>query len=144
MKSQYTDMYFSTIKISASQIFYQKKYVYAFVNHKPFSEGHILVCPTRKEKKIQDLNDIESIELLIAVRNISSKLKKIYNTEHTQIVIQNGELAGQSIDHCHVHIIPIIDKDRNKDIKIDMINKEPRSYDDMEKEALLYRKELGL
>ena len=144
MKSQFTDMYFSTIKISASQIFYQKKYVFAFVNHKPFSDGHILVCPTRKEKKFQDLNDIELIELMVAVRNISSNLKRFYNTEHTQIVIQNGELSGQSIDHCHVHIIPIINNNKNKDIKIDAINKEPRTDDDMEKEALLYRKELGL
>ena len=33
-------------------------------------------------------------------------LKKYYNTDSIQITIQDGEDAGQSIEHLHIHLIP--------------------------------------
>jgi bis(5'-adenosyl)-triphosphatase len=142
MKAQIVEMNFGKLIIPANHIFYQKKYSFAFVNLKPFSKGHILVCPTRQEKKFKDLNEIEAIELMISVRNISSALKKYYKTDSVSIVIQDGEKSGQSIDHIHVHIIPCLDN--NKITSVDNDNKEARSSEDMEKEAVIYRKEFNI
>ena len=142
MKTQLIEMNFGNLKIPAAHIFYQKKYSFAFVNLKPFSKGHILVCPSRNEKKYKDLTEIEAIELMISVRNISSALKKYYKTETVNIVIQDGEKSGQSIEHVHVHIIPRFD-DKSL-ISVDNENKEARSSEDMENEALIYRKEFNL
>ena len=44
---------FGTIDIKDSHIFYYRKNVFAFVNLKPVHPGHILICPTRREKNIK-------------------------------------------------------------------------------------------
>ena len=34
-------------------------------------------------------------------------LKKYYQTNSIQYTIQDGEDAGQTVPHCHIHVIPI-------------------------------------
>lgn len=141
MKQSFIDMNFSNIIIPASHIFYQKKHVFSFVNLKPISKGHVLVCPTRSAKRYSNLNEIEAIELWIAVRNISSKLKKYYNTDTCSISLQDGDGSGQTIDHVHVHIIPLIN---NKLITSVDIDSKYRDFQEMANEANEYRTSLNL
>jgi bis(5'-adenosyl)-triphosphatase len=47
------------------------------------------------------------MELWISVKHISENLKKFYNTDSIDIVIQDGEDAGQTVQHVHVHLIPV-------------------------------------
>ena len=111
--------------------------------------GHVLVCPTRKEKKYKDLSEIEAIELWISAKYIASNLKKFYKTDSIIITIQDGEDSGQSVDHVHIHILPIIenkefkeekDNKRNKFFStLDNDNIKKRTLDDMEKECFSYR-----
>lgn len=138
-------LFFSNIEIPSSNIFYLRKYVFAFVNLKPFSKGHVLLCPIRIEKKYKDLNEIEAIELWISAVKIASNLKKYYNTDRVNIAIQDGELAGQTIPHCHIHIIPIINNNTLLENKlIDDKDKKERSAEDMEKEAIDYKSKFVL
>jgi len=41
--------------------------------------GHVLVCPTRCEKKYKDLSETEAIELWVSAKKIADNLKKLYN-----------------------------------------------------------------
>ena len=70
---------FGTIDIKDSHIFYYRKNVFAFVNLKPVHPGHILICPTRREKKYKDLSETEVMELWISAKKISDNLKKFYS-----------------------------------------------------------------
>lgn len=101
-----TGFKFSNIDIHQSQIFFQRKYCTAFVNIRPCQPGHVLLCPTRIVNHYHELSDIEVMELWSAARQISNNLKKYYKTELVSFTIQNGKNSGQSIDHCHIHIIP--------------------------------------
>ena len=91
--------------ISSNIVFYYRKYVYAFVNIKyinnkyirPFCDGHVLLCPIRKEKKFKDLTETEAMEIWISVKKISQNLKKYYKTDSVHIAIQDGEDAGKYI-----------------------------------------------
>ena len=71
-------MKFGNIDIKDTQIFYYRKYVFAFVNIKPIAPGHILLCPIRKEKRFKDLSETEAIEMWISAKNIAENLKKFY------------------------------------------------------------------
>jgi diadenosine tetraphosphate (Ap4A) HIT family hydrolase len=70
---------FGSIDIKDSYIFYYRKYVFAFVNLRPVTPGHVLLCPVRKEKKYKDLTETEAMELWISAKKISDQLKKFYN-----------------------------------------------------------------
>ena len=106
-KGTKNELKFANIPIDESQIFYKRKFVFAFTNLRPIVPGHILLCPTRVEKKYSNLTETEVMELWISVKTLTQNLKKYYGTDSVQISIQDGEDAGQTVEHCHIHIIPI-------------------------------------
>ena len=59
-------------------------------------------------------------------------------TDSVQITIQDGEDAGQTVEHCHFHIIPITKK-HNFNESLDSSQRIERTQEDMEKETEIYR-----
>ena len=130
-------MKFGNITIDEKIIFYKRKLVYAFTNLKPFLPGHILLVPTRVEKTYSNLTEAEAIELWISAKIISENLKKYYHTDSVQISIQDGADAGQSVDHCHIHLIPIPEGYSPK--TVDNEQRKPRTLEEMAQEAEIYK-----
>lgn len=89
-----------------SQIFFESALSIGIVNIKPIVPGHVLVIPKRVEQRIMDLTGEEYTDLFESVRFIAPKLEKHIGAESLNIAIQDGEKAGQSVPHVHVHILP--------------------------------------
>jgi diadenosine tetraphosphate (Ap4A) HIT family hydrolase len=97
-----SEVMFGTHAIPNSQIFILRKNVFAVINNKPFVPGHVLVCSRRIVQKVQDLTEIEILDLFITAQEIVKKLEAIYKVT-CQIVMQNGQEAGQTVKHAHLH-----------------------------------------
>ncbi len=68
----------------------------------PVSEGHLLVVPNRHVPRLRDLDDLEASELwLTAVHLVREKVDADFT-----VGINDGRLAGQTIEHVHLHVIP--------------------------------------
>ena len=130
-------MKFGHITIDDRIIFYKRKLVFAFTNLKPFLKGHVLLAPTRVEKSYSNLTEAEAIEMWISAKNISENLKKYYHTDSVQISIQDGKDAGQTVEHCHIHLIPIPEVINSKGVEDD--NRKARTLEDMIQEAEIYK-----
>ena len=130
-------MKFGHITIDDRIIFYKRKLVFAFTNLKPFLQGHVLLAPTRVEKSYSNLTETEAIEMWISAKNISENLKKYYHTDSVQISIQDGKDAGQTVEHCHIHLIPIPEGYNSKGVEDD--NRKARTLEDMIQEAEIYK-----
>ena len=130
-------MKFGQHSIDSSQIFYQRKFVFAFTNLRPFLPGHVLLAPVRQEKKFANLTETEAMEMWISAKNIAENLKKYYHLDSVQISIQDGEDSGQTVEHCHIHIIPIPHNYNPR--KIDDITRKNRTKEEMAQEAEDYR-----
>ena len=130
-------MKFGDKTIDEKIIFYKRKLVFAFTNLKPFMPGHVLLCPTRVEKSYKNLTETEVIEMWISAKNISDNLKKYYHTDSVQISIQDGKDSGQTIEHCHIHLIPIPEGYKSKGVDND--NRKARTLEDMIQEAEIYK-----
>ncbi|OGF90549.1 hypothetical protein A3I27_02705 [Candidatus Giovannonibacteria bacterium RIFCSPLOWO2_02_FULL_43_11b] len=72
----------------------------------PIVTGHVLVCPTRHVEKIDQLSNGE----LKAIKDLIVKLKKGLASsllaEGFNIAWNEGKMAGQAIDHLHIHVVP--------------------------------------
>ena len=130
-------MKFGPITIDDKIIFYKRKLVFAFTNLKPFLPGHVLLAPTRVEKSYANLTEAEAIEMWISAKNISENLKKYYHTNSVQISIQDGKEAGQTVEHCHIHLIPIPEGYKSKGVDND--DRKARTLEEMIQEAEIYK-----
>jgi diadenosine tetraphosphate (Ap4A) HIT family hydrolase len=80
---------------------------YASYDTYPASELHCLIIPKRHVKDYFDLNDDE----VIACNNLIKKIKeeillKDPTVKGFNVGTNVGKVSGQSILHCHVHLIP--------------------------------------
>lgn len=71
----------------------------------------------------------------MTAHEVSRKLQQIYKIEY-QIFCQNGKDAGQTVQHCHLHLIP---KKPQEDGRLERMSDKARSEEDMAREADSYR-----
>jgi histidine triad (HIT) family protein len=86
---------------------YEDEAMLAFMDAFPQSEGHILVMP--KISMVQNILEIDPVtlaQLMAVVWRIARAVKAVLAPDGVIIVQLNGEAAGQTVDHFHVHIIP--------------------------------------
>ena len=72
----------------------------------PVSKGHVLVIPKRVVTEIFDLNDEEYSSCFNLVKDVKKILEEEFKPDGFNIGINNGEKAGQTIFHAHIHVIP--------------------------------------
>lgn len=82
----------------------------AFLDIAPASKGHILIVPKCHANNIEDLPDNIAEKVLPLAKKIIKAMKKVYGFNDFNILQNNGELAGQSVHHFHLHIIPRYEK----------------------------------
>jgi bis(5'-adenosyl)-triphosphatase len=120
---------FGPFLISRDHVFYTSALSAAFVNLRPIVPGHVLVMPIRVVPLLEDLSLEEYQDLWLTVRLAQGVLKRHYTScEAFNVAVQDGEAAGQSVPHAHVHLLPRKrgDYQRNDDVYDDIQNWAPR------------------
>ncbi len=79
---------------------------FAFRDKFPVSKGHTLVIPKPKVSNYFELSFKEQSACWFLVNLIKADLQKQYKPDGFNIGINVDEPAGQTIFHCHIHIIP--------------------------------------
>ena len=75
---------------------------YAFEDIAPKAPVHILVVPKKHTDGIADFSDAAEIgDVFLAAARIARER----GLEHYRLVVNNGEEAGQSVFHLHVHLL---------------------------------------
>ena len=88
------------------RIIYQDSSWVAVYDSYPVSKGHVLLIPKRHVKTYFDLNYIELASVGVTIGVIKLILDKKFKPDGYNIGINCGESAGQTVPHCHIHIIP--------------------------------------
>ena len=93
--------------IPQERIVLENDLAYAVRDGYPVTEMHSMIIPKRH---IQDYFDLTTDELLACDQLIRSLKKEISNSDSSvngfNIGMNSGESAGQTIFHCHIHLIP--------------------------------------
>ena len=122
-------MKFGPFRLALNQIFYKTNLSAAFVNLRPIVPGHVLVMSNRVVPLLSDLTQEEYQDLWNTVRVVQATLQKHYTGANAfNVAVQDGQAAGQSVPHVHVHILPRVpgDYERNDDVYQDIQDWAPR------------------
>ena len=72
----------------------------------PASKGHALILPKSHAANIYELQDETAGKAMILAKKMATKLRDGLNCDGFNIVQNNGEIAGQTVFHFHMHLIP--------------------------------------
>ena len=72
----------------------------------PVSPGHALVIPRRHAAAYFDYSDEEQRDIWRLVDQVRAILDEAHQPDGFNIGINVGVAAGQTIMHCHIHVIP--------------------------------------
>lgn len=85
---------------------YEDENVLAFLDISQVTKGHTLIIPKEHAKDIFELTEETAAKLFSAVPKIAKSIKQTYNPIGLNLLNNNGEAAGQSVFHYHMHFIP--------------------------------------
>nr|WP_295971176.1 HIT family protein [uncultured Bacillus sp.] len=85
---------------------YENEHVVAFLDISQVTKGHTLVIPKVHKENLFELTPEIAKNIFDVVPEIANALKTVYQPVGLNMVNNNGEEAGQSVFHFHVHLIP--------------------------------------
>ncbi len=76
------------------------------LNIAPYTKGHLLVIPTKHYTDLNELNSEALKNLFKTVQKATTLIREVIKPDGVNIGINLGEVAGQRIQHIHVHLVP--------------------------------------
>ena len=72
----------------------------------PASKGHSLILPKEHFANIREMPDELLGKAAVLAKKMSVRLTEAMNCDGLNVVQNNGEAAGQTVFHFHIHLIP--------------------------------------
>lgn len=72
----------------------------------PASKGHALILPKEHYPNLYELPDELAQKTILLAKRLITELKEVLGCDGYNVVQNNGEAAGQTVFHFHMHLIP--------------------------------------
>ena len=105
---------------------YEDDLILAFLDIAPFNIGHTVIIPKDHQNSITTLDEIYANRIIKMAPKIGVALMRTINAEGFNLFLNNGSVAGQTVWHCHMHVLPRFAGDKV------VISSEPMKYDSMD------------
>lgn len=88
-------------------VLYEDEYCVALMDAFPMLPGHVLVIPRQETVYLRDLSCDLREHLFTMVSHVAEAQHRAgLSCGDTNIVLNDGKAAGQSVPHVHVHVVP--------------------------------------
>lgn len=77
----------------------------------PATRGHALLLPKNHFANLFELDDETAQKAILVAKKMASKMKDALGADGFNLVQNNGEAAGQTVFHFHMHLIPRYEND---------------------------------
>jgi len=94
-----------------SATIYENEQFKVILDRFPLNEGHILVLPKQHYDNIFDMDPEVGGRLFQLAIRIAGVMKKTLGFENMNVMQNNGLVAGQTVLHFHLHLIPRYEND---------------------------------
>ncbi len=100
----------------------QNELAWAFPTNIPIVPGHVLISPIRCVAKFEDLTTQEQAAIFELAGKLKKALIEVFGAEGFNYAWNEGKLAGQSVPHFHLHVLP------RKEGDTGVLEYEPRKF----------------
>ena len=119
-------------------ILFENEHVLAFLDISQTTKGHTLVIPKKHVEDDFSMTEEDMAHVFSVVPKIANALKTTFNADGMNIVNNNKPVAGQTVFHYHVHLIPRYTFEDSFDVKYtnNMSNYTPETLAALKEEIL--------
>lgn len=89
-----------------SNVVYEDNDFIAILDLSPATKGHVLLIPKTHAANLLELPDDVASKVLPIAKKIISAQKDVLGFTNYNLIQNNGRIAGQTVDHYHLHLIP--------------------------------------
>lgn len=93
---------------------YEDDVCLAFLDLSQANIGHTLVVSKKHFKNILEIDEQTAAHMFSVVSKITKRISEVLNINNFNILNNCGSVAGQTIEHFHIHVIPRINDDNIK------------------------------
>ncbi|MCF0131291.1 MAG: HIT family protein [Pseudobutyrivibrio sp.] len=88
----------------------------AMLDIDPATKGHTLIIPKNHYANLMELDDEAASKALLVAKKIATKMMGSLGCDGINMAQNNGIVAGQTVNHFHIHLIPRYKNDKDKTI----------------------------
>ena len=77
-----------------------------FLDLNPAARGHALIVPKEHFANLFEMDEESCKKEIVLAKKIGSRMKEKLGCDGLNLVQNNGEAAGQTVFHFHMHLIP--------------------------------------
>ena len=114
-----------------SNTIYEDDIFKVILDASPASKGHALILPKEHYADIYDIDEEIAGKVMKTAKKLATKMTVALNCDGFNLLQNNGETAGQTMFHFHMHLIP-----RYKDADNNMLKFTSVSFSDEEMDAI--------
>ena len=93
--------------VPSSEYIFKNNLAFSTFDSYPVSKYHALIIPKKHLENYFDMSEEEFLSCNKLIKKMKNKIQKLDLTvEGFNIGTNSGKIAGQSIMHCHIHLIP--------------------------------------
>ena len=98
-----------------TNIIYEDEKFTVIMDADPATKGHALILPKNHAANIYELPDEDAADIFVLAKKLATKMTEVLHCDGFNIVQNNGEVAGQTVFHFHMHLIPRYLNDGNQE-----------------------------
>lgn len=107
-------------KIAAGDIptntVYEDEKCRVILDASPATKGHALILPKEHFADIFAIEDDMLTHVIQVAKKVAGHMKEVLGCQGINLVQNNGPVAGQTVFHFHMHVIPRYESDDNKGV----------------------------
>ena len=89
-----------------SKVVYDDDDFTAILDIAPATKGHVIILPKEHVSTLAELSDEKASKILVLAKKIIKAMMQVHGFTNYNIIQNNGKLAGQTVGHFHLHLIP--------------------------------------
>ena len=111
------------------KIIYEDDVCIAFLDLSQATYGHTLVIPKKHFENILEVDAQTLAHVMQVTQKLAKQIVEKLNAKGLNILTNTNEVAGQTVHHFHVHILPLYDEkelviefnDHSQDVDLDEV-----------------------
>ena len=89
-----------------SRTLYEDQNFRVILDLAPATRGHALILPKEHADNLYELPEEIAAGVLITAKKVAEMMKEKLQCDGLNLIQNNGEAAGQTVNHFHMHVIP--------------------------------------